>query len=135
MKLRPLPYIFAVLIITCPVLLEAKLGEGQESAQMRAGHWKQKYGAVAPIINTDDGQVVQECWSAPPEGWSQQTALTFTHELVPDEAADAEPKQIGKDGNLTVFGVGSRYRVYLRGFRGIVYDLEVALSTYKGPQC
>ena len=125
-----------ILSLFLPASSEARLGESRSSAEGRAAGWKAKYGAVVPIINTDSaGRVVQECWAGPPEGWNKATALKFATELLPAAARATEPKQLEVDGHLTVFAVGDQYRVYLSGFQGTIYDLEVATIDYRGERC
>lgn len=126
----------SALSIIAPASLEARLGETKSSAEGRSAAWNTKYGAVVPIINTDsEGKVVQECWSGPPEGWTKATALKFAMELMPVAAQKKEPTQVKVDGHFTIFAVGDQYRVYLSGFQGTIYDLEVATTAYFGERC
>lgn len=113
----------------------AVLGESQGAAAARARQWQARYGAVAPIFNTQDGKVVHECWSGPPEGWSQSTALAFAKALLPIDVREHTPEAVSDDDCTSAFTVPGGYSICLIGLGGVVYDVDVAVPTYEGLRC
>ena len=89
----------------------AVLGESPSAARRREATWRQRYGAVAPIINVEGGRVVQECWSAPPDGWNQSTALDFARQLLPASVRTESFESLPPDGATKGYEIEG-YRIY-----------------------
>ena len=114
----------------------AVLGESEGAAIRRSVDWERKYGAVAPIVNIDSsGTVNRECWSAPPEGWDQKTALSFGVDLLPVDARSLVPERVSSDHCNNAFQVSGGYEICLIGFGESFFDIEVRASSYSGPVC
>ena len=125
-----------IFFLLLPAVSFGTLGDTRDSAESKSGKWERKYGAIAPIIKTNqNGKVVQECWSAPSQGWKKTTALDFAKELLPTEVRKTKPKQLAVDGHQTIFTVEENYKIYLSDFNGKTYDVEITSTAYKGYRC
>ena len=121
-------------VSTSPAI--ATLGEREAVAVRRASEWQTKYGAVAPIVKTDgSGNVNFECWSAPPEGWDQKTALAFGMDLLPADARNLTPERVSSRSCNNAFQVSGRYDICLSGIGGSIFDVSAATTSYTGPSC
>lgn len=61
-----------------PVVAVANLGDSLAKAKSRAPFYKSKYGAVAPLFETnDEGKIVWECWAAPPRWMEKELSFGF----------------------------------------------------------
>ena len=120
------------LAATAPIL--GTLGESESAARARAETWEQRYGALNPIIITQGGKVVQECWSGPPFGWSEAQALEFAQQLLPAAIRGQAPRPVPTEVATKEFRVDS-YRILFIGLGSMVYDLEVATESNSGPRC
>jgi hypothetical protein len=84
--------------------LQANLGEPLAVAKGRAGDYQRRYGAVVPIFESGSrGEVIQECWAAPPAMWPKARAEAFASELLPAKLRGRKPKALPKDGSLEAF--------------------------------
>ena len=114
----------------------AVLGEDEEAALGKAAEWQRKYGAVAPIVSTDtSGMVIRECWSAPPDGWDQEIALSFAVDLLPSNRRNLAPQPVSSDSCNNAFRVSGGYDICLSGLGASFFDVEVRASAYAGPSC
>lgn len=112
------------------------LGEDRGFAELRAREWKQQYGAVAPIISTDNrGKSAAECWSGPPQGWNQKTAVQFARDLLPAKVRNKAAESVERDGHMKILRLAGGYRITLSGMGERVFDVGVYTPEWEGPDC
>ncbi len=114
----------------------ANVGEPLAAAKSRAAAYERKYGGVQPMFQTDaKGVVVQECWAAPPEMWSQGAAMALAKDLAPKAVRSSQPKARPRDGGEQSYVWPDGTELIFRVFQERVLQVEVRLKSYKGNRC
>jgi hypothetical protein len=123
--------------VLASVSLQANLGEPLAAAKGRAGDYQRRYGAVDPIFKTGErGEVVMECWAAPPAMWPKARADAFANELLPAKLRGRKPKVLAKDGSLEGFAYDDGTQVVFKAFQGGLYiQVEVRAAGFNGSSC
>ena len=122
---------------------QGNLGDTLSQAKARGKAYETKYGAVAPLFNTDaNGKVNWECWAAPAEQWTKDQAMELARRLIPKDTASKSPKKgaidgvyepyFYPDGTVVIFQV---MRLVLQGVRGNYFGVEVHSPSYAGLRC
>jgi hypothetical protein len=128
--------VILIVFASSPVLFAA-IGETEAASKAKAAQWKREYGAILPLFEVDSsGKVIQECWVAPAEEWTEAQAMELALKLLPESVRKTKPRRIEVDDSNDAFEVTSAYRVYLIGSPlGGFISVEVASSAYKGYRC
>ncbi len=113
-----------------------KLGGTLAQTKSKTSLFKKKYGAVAPMFETDkNGRIIWECWAAPPQMWSKKEALTFAKNLLPSSLKSETPKRGTKDVTLEPYIYSDGTIIILSEFKGRYIGVEVRAPGYDGPFC
>lgn len=125
-----------VLLMVLPCIVSANLGEPLATAKVRGSRYQAVYGAVEPIFKVDaKGNVVMECWAAPPAMWSKSQAMAFGTVLLPEKLAKTQPKSTGRDGSAELFQWPDGTTMVLRAFKDKYLSIEVRAKSYTGNRC
>ena len=105
---KSISMVVVVLVYSGPFLFpntaKCALGDTLAQAKSKSSQYERKYGAVAPMFQTDSaGSVIWEGWSAPPQMWSKTEALEFARQLLPSAVRDEAPTKGEKDGTKEPF--------------------------------
>ena len=88
-----------------------------------------------PLSFTSSMAAVDERLSpAPPDGWTQSTALDFARQLLPASVRTESFESLPPDGATKGYEIEG-YRIYLLGIGNLVFDVEVVTESYPGPRC
>ena len=114
-------------VFIAPSTANCCLGDTLDQAKMKAPLYKDKYGAVDPLFNTNaNGKVIWECWAAPPQMWSKYEALEFAKQLIPSSIRKETPQEGEKDGGYEPFIYSDGTIIILtNGFGGKYIGVEV----------
>ncbi len=114
----------------------ANLDDTAQAARARAADYARRYGATDPIFKTTaKGLIALECWAAPPDRWSKETAMAFGLELVPTRLQSSTPAALPDDDANETYRFEDGTTLILQNAGGEYIGVEVRAKGYKGPEC